>query len=117
MAIVPFQKQLRSDNRETTVNSHDKETTVNSHDKETTADNQQPQERRFRITPRMVIAAVIAIVALVFVFQNTGNGRVELLVWSITMPTWIWLLVIFIAGVVTGSLFPWMHRRPRAEQK
>nr|WP_246087067.1 hypothetical protein [Nocardioides humi] len=27
------------------------------------------------------------------------------------MPAWIWLLVVFAAGLAVGSLFPWLHRR------
>jgi len=27
------------------------------------------------------------------------------------MPAWIWLVVIFAAGVVVGSVFPWLRRR------
>lgn len=64
-----------------------------------------------RIRPKAVVGVVIAVLALVFVFQNTAEGRVDFLFWNITLPTWIWLLVIFAAGVVVGSIFPWLRGR------
>jgi uncharacterized integral membrane protein len=47
----------------------------------------------------------------VFALQNTGEKHVRFLFWSWSMPAWIWLLVIFAAGVVVGSIFPWLRRR------
>ena len=67
--------------------------------------------KRLAFHPKVVAGIVIAVLALVFVFQNTGEGRIDILFWSVSMPTWIWLLVIFVAGVAVGSLFPWMRRR------
>lgn len=60
---------------------------------------------------RTVVAAVLVVLALVFVFQNTSSRRVHLLFWSVSLPTWIWLLVIFVAGVAAGSLFPWLRKK------
>ncbi|UPK75021.1 LapA family protein [Nocardioidaceae bacterium SCSIO 66511] len=67
--------------------------------------------RPLRISPKLVVGLVIAVVALVFIFQNTSKGRIDFLFWTISMPAWIWLLVIFVAGLVVGSLFPWMRGR------
>jgi uncharacterized integral membrane protein len=50
-------------------------------------------------------------VALLFALQNTEEKHVRFLVWSWSMPAWIWLIVIFAAGVVVGSVFPWLRRR------
>ncbi|GAA1521444.1 hypothetical protein GCM10009788_26620 [Nocardioides humi] len=69
------------------------------------------EQKTSRISPRAVAGAVLAVLALVFVFQNTGEGRIEFLFWELTMPAWIWLLVVFAAGLAVGSLFPWLHRR------
>ena len=76
---------------------------------------QPPQNDRapIRIRPKTVVGVGIAVVALVFVFQNTAEGRIDFLFWSITLPAWIWLLVIFAAGAVVGSIFPWL--RPRRD--
>jgi uncharacterized integral membrane protein len=66
---------------------------------------------RRSVSPKMVLAIVVGVLALVFVFQNTSSKHVRFLFWSLSMPAWIWLLVVFVAGVVVGSLFPWLRRR------
>lgn len=60
---------------------------------------------------RTVVAVILAVLAVVFVFQNTTSRSVHFLFWSISMPTWIWLLAIFIVGVAVGSLFPWLRKK------
>lgn len=68
---------------------------------------------RGRISPKMIVGIVLGVLALVFIFQNTGTGHVNFLFWDITLPAWVWLLVIFLAGVVVGSMFPWFRGRRR----
>lgn len=63
------------------------------------------------VSPRLVVALLLALVALVFVFQNTASKDVRFLFWSTSMPAWVWLLAVFVAGVVVGSLFPWFRRK------
>lgn len=67
--------------------------------------------RKRSLSPKAVAAIVIGVLALVFVLQNTAQKHVRFLFWSWSMPAWIWLLVIFVAGVVVGSIFPWLRRR------
>lgn len=55
-----------------------------------------------------VVTAIIATLAVIFVLQNTGRGRVTFWFWHITAPAWIWLTVLFLLGVVAGSLAPWL---------
>jgi uncharacterized integral membrane protein len=70
-------------------------------------------DRRFKPSPRLIIGAVIGILALVFVLQNTGRIRVHLLFTHIDNPLWVWLVVLFAAGFVVGSVFPWFRRRKK----
>jgi uncharacterized integral membrane protein len=72
-----------------------------------------PAERHLSVTPKLVAVAVVAVLATVFVFQNTAKGPVNVLFWTIRMPAWIWLLAVFLAGVVVGSVFPWLRRRAK----
>jgi uncharacterized integral membrane protein len=65
------------------------------------------------ISPKLIVAGVVAVLALIFVFQNTGSRRIHFLFWSLSMPQWIWLLVIFVAGAVVGSIFPWLRPRKK----
>ena len=63
------------------------------------------------LSPKGITAIVVGVLALVFVLQNTDQKHVSFLLWSWSMPLWIWLLVIFAAGVLVGSIFPWLRRR------
>lgn len=65
------------------------------------------------VSPRMVVGAVLVVLALTFVLQNTSRGRVSFLFWQVTAPAWTWLVVMFAGGVVVGSVFPWFGRRKR----
>ncbi|RMI29697.1 lipopolysaccharide assembly protein LapA domain-containing protein [Nocardia stercoris] len=64
-----------------------------------------------RLSPKMVAGLIIAILALIFVFQNTHRGRVNIYFWSVEAPAWLWMLTLFVSGVVVGSVFPWFRRR------
>jgi uncharacterized integral membrane protein len=66
-----------------------------------------------RLSPRIVIGAIVAILALVFIFQNTSRTRVHLLFWKVDRPAWLWLLIVFAAGFIVGSIYPWFRRRPK----
>ena len=74
-------------------------------------------ERRLSVSPKLVAAVAVAVLAIVFVFQNTAEGQVNLLFWSIRMPAWIWLLAVFLSGVAVGSAFPWLRRRARRDSR
>lgn len=60
---------------------------------------------------RWVVAGVLILLALIFIFQNTGTSRVSFLLWGIQAPAWVWLAIIFLTGVVIGSIFPWFKGR------
>ncbi|GAA1542965.1 hypothetical protein GCM10009803_24130 [Microbacterium ginsengiterrae] len=58
-----------------------------------------------------MIAIVITIAALAFVFSNVSPATLRFLFIEFTMPAWAWFLAVLVAGVVIGSLFPWFRRR------
>ena len=60
-----------------------------------------------------VVGVGAAILALIFSVQNTGSGTVEVLFWDFTMPTWVWALLLFLLGGVSGYFFHWRRRRAR----
>jgi uncharacterized integral membrane protein len=64
------------------------------------------------LTPKRIVAGVITIVALLFVFQNTGTGSFHFLFFEFKAPRWLWLLGVFAAGFGSGVLFT--HRRAHA---
>jgi uncharacterized integral membrane protein len=51
-----------------------------------TTSRQSPKQ----LSPRVVGTIVIAVLALIFVFQNTGRGQVQFLLWTVTAPAWAW---------------------------
>jgi len=62
---------------------------------------------------KAIIAIVIAIAALTFVFSNVGPATLRFLFLQFTMPAWGWFLAVLLAGVVIGSLFPWFRPRKK----
>ncbi len=60
-----------------------------------------------------IVGGVSALLALIFIVQNTESGTVEFLFWDFTMATWVWALVLFVLGGVSGYFFHWQRRRAR----
>jgi uncharacterized integral membrane protein len=76
-----------------------------------------PVAKRWRPSRKLVVVLVLVVLAVVFVFQNTRRGRITFLFWHLTMPAWIWLLAIFVVGVIVGSVFPWLRRSKKSAAK
>jgi uncharacterized integral membrane protein len=82
------------------------------------AQSSQPSsagENRFSLSPKMIAGIVIGVLILIFVIQNSSSGKVNLLLWDLSAPRWLWMVILFGAGVVVGSMFPWLHRRSEAK--
>ena len=67
-----------------------------------------------KLRPRTIVAIVLAILALIFVFQNTAHSKLKFLFWSMSMPAWIWLFILLAVGFLAGLLFPKFRARSRA---
>jgi uncharacterized integral membrane protein len=65
------------------------------------------------LTRKRVIGGIIAIIALLFIFQNTATGDFHFLFFDIKAPRWLWLLGVFAAGFVTSLLWT-RHRSAHA---
>ena len=66
---------------------------------------------RGRAIGRLIVALVLLVLVVIFIFQNTARGRINVFFWHVTLPTWVWLAGVLVVGVLVGSLFPWF--RPR----
>lgn len=64
-------------------------------------------------TTKLVVALLLAAAALVFVFSNMAEAKLKFLMIEIAMPGWVWLIVLFGAGVIVGSLFPWFSKKKK----
>ena len=60
-----------------------------------------------------IIGGITAVIALIFILQNTGSGEVNFLAWSFTFPIWLWALILFLLGGVSGYFFHWQRVRAR----
>jgi uncharacterized integral membrane protein len=69
--------------------------------------------RQIHLSGRLIGGAVIAVLAIIFIAQNTERARVHILFWDSDKSVWVWFLVLFAAGFIVGSVFPWFHRRPK----
>lgn len=65
------------------------------------------------INARTITAAIIVILALIFIFSNTATATLHFLGLHWGMPGWVWFLVLFAGGVVAGSLWPWLTLKER----
>lgn len=62
---------------------------------------------------KMTIAAVLAVLVIVFVLQNQVVVRVEFLMWSWTASRALILFIVFVAGATVG----WLARASRARRR
>ncbi len=58
-----------------------------------------------------VIVAVVALLTLVFIFENTRSVKIRLLVPEVAMPLWLALFATGVIGAVCGMY--WSHLRAR----
>jgi uncharacterized integral membrane protein len=61
------------------------------------------------MTPARTTVLVLAVLALVFIFENTRSTEIRLLVPLVTMPLWVALLATGVIGALFGAYF--MRRR------
>ncbi|MEU0676560.1 LapA family protein [Streptomyces sp. NPDC006172] len=54
-------------------------------------------------TPARITVLALAVLAVVFVFENTGATRIRLLVPEVTMPLWTALLATGVIGALCGA--------------
>ncbi|MBT2508942.1 LapA family protein [Streptomyces sp. ISL-98] len=58
-----------------------------------------------RITPARVAIILIVILTLVFIFENTRQVKVRLLIPEVTMPLYLALLAMAVIGALCGGYF------------
>ncbi|MBC2903072.1 DUF1049 domain-containing protein [Streptomyces cupreus] len=60
-------------------------------------------------TPARITVLVLAVLALIFIFENTRQTKIRLLIPEVTMPLWTALLATGLIGALCGAYF--MRRR------
>lgn len=62
-------------------------------------------------TPGRIAVTVLAVLAIVFIFENTREVKIRLLIPEVTMPLYLALLAMFVVGALCGGYF--FRRRSR----
>ncbi|MDX3380858.1 DUF1049 domain-containing protein [Streptomyces niveiscabiei] len=57
------------------------------------------------LTPGRIAVAVLGVLALVFIFENTRATKIRLLIPEVTMPLWTALLATLVVGALCGAYF------------
>jgi uncharacterized integral membrane protein len=63
-----------------------------------------PKPEREGISPRLIAATVLSVLALIFIFQNNRKSRVQFLFVDVHVRIWVGLLVAVLVGVAIGWL-------------
>ena len=61
------------------------------------------------MTPARISVLLLAVIALIFIFENTRATKIRLLIPEVTMPLWMALLGTAVIGALCGWYF--MRRR------
>lgn len=60
-------------------------------------------------TPARIAVLTLAVLALIFIFENTQETEIRLIIPEVTMPLWTALLATGLIGALCGAYF--MNRR------
>lgn len=55
-----------------------------------------------RLTPRAIVALVIGVAAVIFIFSNTDDIKLSWLWLELSAPGWVMLLALFAGGLAVG---------------
>ncbi|MFE7326899.1 DUF1049 domain-containing protein [Streptomyces sp. NPDC057565] len=62
-------------------------------------------------SPSRIVVLVIAVLSIVFIAENTGEVTIRLLIPLVTLPLYVALIAMFVAGMVCGGYL--FRRRPK----
>ena len=62
---------------------------------------------------RLYLGIVAVVVAVVVILQNQDDAPFHVLFWTVTLPTWVMLLIALALGVVVG----WLLHYRRSSRK
>ncbi|MCM2425344.1 DUF1049 domain-containing protein [Streptomyces sp. RKAG337] len=57
------------------------------------------------LTPGRIVVAVLAVLGLVFIFENTRQVKIRLIIPEVTMPLWLAFLAVAVIGGICGAFF------------
>jgi uncharacterized integral membrane protein len=78
---------------------------------------QELQDQKRTISPALIVAAVLAILLVVFILQNSDDTNVTWVVTDSSTPLWVVIFVSAIAGYLVGQLIEVGVRRHRRSRR
>lgn len=80
--------------------------------------SQTPKPPKRSVSPEIIVAAVLAVILLIFIVQNDTDVKVSWVVFSRRAAVWTVILVSAVLGYVIGQLVEFgLKRRRRTHQK
>ncbi|WP_330465355.1 LapA family protein [Streptomyces longwoodensis] len=76
-----------------------------------TSERRTGESRTRALSPARIAVLVLAVLGLVFIFENTADTEIRLLVPVVTMPLWVALLATGLIGALCGSCLTLARRR------
>ncbi len=73
----------------------------------------EPDRKKLSIPPGLVAALLLVVALIFFVVQNGDDVAFEWLVFDMTGPLWVVILVAAVAGAVVNEVFGFVRRRRR----
>jgi len=77
-------------------------------------DERTPEKAPSRVSPQLVVAAVLVAAAVVFVVQNSDKAKIRFLFIDVHQRVWVALLIAIAVGAAVGYL---VARRGRQSGK
>lgn len=76
-------------------------------------------QRRFKVTPAMVLWSLLALIAIILVAQNSADTTIQVLGWTIQAPLFVVIVLAMLAGWAFGLLGSqaWSWNRRRSEDR
>lgn len=62
---------------------------------------------------RLIVVAVLAVIAVVFILQNGADTQMSFLWFEFTWPAWLVIMLTLVIGVIAGLLIGAYARRPK----
>jgi uncharacterized integral membrane protein len=75
-------------------------------------DHHHQQDDGFRLSAKTVVWGILALLAAIFVVQNTERTTISILFWDLTTGVWLALLIATLLGGAIGY-FAARHRSER----
>lgn len=71
----------------------------------------EPRPAKRTVSPRQIAGAVLIVLAVVFIFENTNKVKVRLIIPAFHAPLFVALLIAALLGSLGTLLLQWRRRR------